>query len=62
MLTWGRYITSVVEAAVLLIISLLDSCDMMAFDETNIVERMGALTLIIMGEGIIGMTVSLTYS
>lgn len=60
MLTWGRYITSVVEAAVLLIISLLDSCDMMKFDETNIVERMGALTLVIMGEGIIGMTESVS--
>jgi low temperature requirement protein LtrA len=28
----------------------------MKFDNSNIVERMGALTLIIMGEGIIGLT------
>lgn len=33
----------------------------MTFSETNIVERMGALSLIIMGEGIIGMTESVSF-
>ena len=33
----------------------------MAFKDTNIVERMGALSLIIMGEGIIGMTESVSF-
>jgi hypothetical protein len=54
-----RYITSVAEAAVLLAISY--SSDLMKFDTTNIVERMGALTLIIMGDGIIAMTESVSF-
>lgn len=33
----------------------------MGFKDTNIVERMGALSLIIMGEGIIGMTESVSF-
>jgi hypothetical protein len=33
----------------------------MTFKDTNIVERMGALSLIIMGEGIIGMTESVSF-
>jgi len=33
----------------------------MAFKDTNIVERMGAVSLIIMGEGIIGMTESVSF-
>jgi hypothetical protein len=33
----------------------------MTFSETNIVERMGALSLIIIGEGIIGMTESVSF-
>jgi succinate dehydrogenase hydrophobic anchor subunit len=33
----------------------------MTFSKTNIVERMGALSLIIMGEGIIGMTESVSF-
>jgi hypothetical protein len=33
----------------------------MKFDTTNIVERMGALTLIIMGDGIIAMTESVSF-
>ena len=32
----------------------------MSFERTNLVDRMGALTLIIMGEGIIGMTESIS--
>jgi low temperature requirement protein LtrA len=54
MLTQPRYITSILEAATLLIISYFHPT--MFLNKTNIVERMGALTLIIMGEGIIGMT------
>ena len=34
----------------------------MTFSDSNIVERMGALSLIIMGEGIIGMTESVSYT
>jgi hypothetical protein len=52
-LTLCRYIISILEATILLRLSY--SYDSMKFDKTNIVERMGALTLIIMGEGIIGM-------
>lgn len=33
----------------------------MTFRHTNIVERMGALTLIILGEGVIGMTESVSF-
>ena len=33
----------------------------MKFDDSNIVERMGALTLIIVGEGIIGMTEKVSF-
>ena len=33
----------------------------MKFDDSNIVERMGALTLIIIGEGIIGMTEKVSF-
>jgi low temperature requirement protein LtrA len=54
MLIRRRYVTSVSEATVHLIISYIYPA--MFFDKSNIVERMGALTLIIMGEGIIGMT------
>jgi hypothetical protein len=50
------------EAAVLLVISSFEPFkDSMAFKDTNIVERMGALSLIIMGEGIIGMTESVSF-
>lgn len=52
------WITSAVEAAVLLFISCQSVS--MSFDQTNLVERMGALTLIVMGEGIIGMTESIS--
>jgi low temperature requirement protein LtrA len=33
----------------------------LSFKHTHLVERVGLLTLIIMGEGIIGMTKSVTY-
>src|SRR5271155_398882 len=59
-LTQRRYVTSVAEAAVLLVISYFFN-DLMKFDDTNIVERMGALTLIIIGEGIIGMTEKVSF-
>jgi low temperature requirement protein LtrA len=60
---WGGsliiwWTTSAVEATVLLLISCQSVS--MSFDQTNLVERMGALTLIIMGEGIIGMTESIS--
>jgi Bacterial low temperature requirement A protein (LtrA) len=59
-LTQQRYVTSVAEAAALLAISYFFS-DLMKFDDSNIVERMGALTLIIIGEGIIGMTEKVSF-
>lgn len=50
--------TSAVEAAVLLFLSC--QWKAMSFGRTNLVERMGALTLIVMGEGILGMTESIS--
>lgn len=54
-LTDDRYATSAVETVLLLLISCWPT---MGFEKTNIVDRMGALTLIIAGEGIIGLTKS----
>lgn len=60
MLMEQRYITSFAEAAVLLTISYWYE-EMMTFEHSNIVERMGALTLIILGEGVIAMTESVSF-
>lgn len=50
--------TSLAEAAMVLFISCYWKA--MSFYKTNLAERMGALTLIVMGEGIIGLTDSIS--
>lgn len=54
----GWYVVSVVEALVILAIS--SRWRILSFRHTRLVERVGLLTLIILGEGIIGMTKSLS--
>jgi low temperature requirement protein LtrA len=54
----GWYITAVAEAVLILAVSA--NWRILSFKRTHIVERVGLLTLIILGEGIIGMTKSVT--
>jgi low temperature requirement protein LtrA len=54
----GWYVVSVVEALVILAVS--SRWRILSFRHTHLVERVGLLTLIILGEGIIGMTKSLS--
>jgi low temperature requirement protein LtrA len=51
-----RYVVLVVEAIVVVIISSL--WRVLSFKHTHLVERIGLLTLIILGEGILGLTKS----
>jgi low temperature requirement protein LtrA len=51
-----RYVVLLVEAIVVIIISSL--WRVLSFKHTHLVERMGLLTLIILGEGILGLTKS----
>jgi low temperature requirement protein LtrA len=55
-LTIIRYVVVCCEAAVIIAISCVER--VVNFKHTHLVERVGLLTLIIMGEGIIGMTKS----
>jgi low temperature requirement protein LtrA len=55
-LAW--YIVVVCEAAAIIVISCV--WRVVSFKRTHLVERIGLLTLIIMGEGIIGMTKSVS--
>lgn len=55
-LTDLRYIVCFVEAIVVVIVS--STWRVLSFKRTHLVERIGLLTLIIMGEGIIGLTKS----
>lgn len=54
----GWYITVVAEAFLVLAVS--SQWRILSFKHTHLVERVGLLTLIILGEGIIGMTKSVT--
>jgi low temperature requirement protein LtrA len=58
-LTVGRYVIVIIEAIAVFGISSL--WRVVSFKHTHLVERVGLLTLIVMGEGIIGMTKSVTY-
>ncbi len=55
-LTSHRYIVCFIEAIVVVIVSSI--WRVLSFKHTHLVERIGLLTLIIMGEGIIGLTKS----
>ena len=52
-LTCNSYVVSTVEA--LLVFGISSYFRTISFQETNLVERVGLLTLIILGEGIIGV-------
>jgi hypothetical protein len=54
----GWYVTSVVEAILVLRVSA--QWRILSFKRTHLIERVGLLTMIILGEGIIGMTKSVT--
>jgi hypothetical protein len=55
----GRYAVVIVEA--IAVVSISSLWRVVSFKHTHLVERVGILTLIVMGEGIIGMTKSVTY-
>jgi len=55
-LTSSRYVVLFVEAIVVVIISSV--WRVLSFKHTHLVERNGLLTLIIMGEGVLGLTKS----
>jgi low temperature requirement protein LtrA len=52
-------VTIIVE--VIAVIGVSSRWRIVSFKQTHLVERVGLLTLIILGEGIIGLTVSVTY-
>lgn len=55
-LTGLRYVVLFVEAIVVVIVASL--WRVLSFKRTHLVERIGLLTLIIMGEGVLGLTKS----
>jgi len=54
-----RYIVVMLEAVAIFAISCF--WRVVSFKHTHLVERVGLLTLIVMGEGIIGMSKAVTY-
>jgi len=57
-LTCGRYVVVIAEALAMIAISCV--WRVVSFRHTHLVERIGLLTLIIMGEGIIGLATSVS--
>jgi low temperature requirement protein LtrA len=58
LLTCGRYVVVIFEALAMVAISCV--WRVVSFRHTHLVERIGLLTLIIMGEGIIGLATSVS--